>query len=106
MQRTRRAIELALSFRTPFNPAEPINISAVSGIASIAEGAPFMVVPVKLRGQTKLSQVAEADRLARFVFGLGQRGQEQRSEDRYNRDHNQQFHQRKTSLCLRCDDLL
>src|SRR5215204_1419068 len=106
MERTRGAIEIALPFRTTFDPAEPINVAAVGGVAPIAKSSPVMVVPIKLCRQSKLPQVTEANRLARFVLGLRQRRQEQGSENRDDRDYDQQFHQRKTSPCLRCVDIL
>ena len=54
----------------------------------------LVVIPIKLRREAQLPQVARALDALRSGFALAERRQEQRGEDADDREHDQQFNQR------------
>ena len=93
MQGGEGAIELAFSFRAVLEPAEPVEDAAVGGADAVFEGVAAVVIEVEAGGEAELAEVIDANGLVRFLFSLGERGEEQRSENGDDGDHHQEFDQ-------------
>ena len=80
----------------PTTPPLPEAVATCLRLLPLGIFPGVVVVRVQLPGQLQLSEVAQTDRRLAFGFGLRQRRQEHRREDRDDGNHHQQFDERET----------